>query len=187
MNRRKIIVGAAVALVAMTTARILKQRNRELKSKLTAEPRSLSKGVNVIHNAANKPFTDLKTPRSIDVKGLPENLRKFYSLHEGNGLENSPDSVVRMCKLSELKPTVWKDLHIFGQDNPPKGWETFSGYKIGLSTFFDEIVYVISAPVANLAALSRSESMWRAPAERGRRHWKFRSFSLRVLTRGSII
>lgn len=94
-----------------------------------------------------KPFLELKEPRSVDCKDLPADLRKFYSRYEGCGRESSPERLVRLCKLSEVKPITWKDLHIFGADPPPDGWETFSGYRLGISVYFDDIIYVQSTPV----------------------------------------
>lgn len=46
-----------------------------------------------------------------------------------------------MSKFSEVKPIAWKDLHIVGADMPPAGWESFSGYRLGVGSFFDEIIY----------------------------------------------
>ncbi len=103
----------------------------------------------------SKPFFELAEPRSVDRADLPEDLRRFYTRHEGYGLESSSDPIVRLCKLSEVQPITWKDLHIFGADKPPpgSGWETFSGYRLGVSSFFDEIVYVRSAPVCKAGSI----------------------------------
>ncbi len=94
-----------------------------------------------------EPFVELASPRSVGIHGLPEEIATFYARNEGIGLESSPDFIVRLCKLDEIKPITWKELHIFGADDPPEGWKNFAGYRIGISSFFDEIIYVASAPV----------------------------------------
>lgn len=93
-----------------------------------------------------KPFVRLTVPRIVEHLGLPTELAQFYSENEGVGRESSPDRFVRLCRLKEVERIGWRDLHIFGADDFP-GWEQFAAYRIGMSPFFDEIVYVLNAPV----------------------------------------
>jgi hypothetical protein len=60
--------------------------------------------------------------------------------------------LVRICLLNEVVRIGWRDLHILGTDECP-GWEQFVAYRIGISSFFDEIVYVIEAPVCPLGTI----------------------------------
>lgn len=94
------------------------------------------------------PFTLLKKSRRIDTDWVPPDLRDFYAAREGVGLESTADRLVRLCKLSEVVRIGWADLHIFGGDKPPRGWKDFSAIRLGVSCFFDEIVWVLSAPSA---------------------------------------
>jgi hypothetical protein len=77
--------------------------------------------------------------------GLPADLVAFYAENEGVGLESPPDRLVRLCRLDEIRRIGWSDLHILGADQCP-GWEHFAAYRIGMSSCFDEIVYVLDAP-----------------------------------------
>lgn len=92
------------------------------------------------------PFVPLSTPRSTDNTGLPDDLAEFYRHSEGIGLEAHPDNLIRLCTLEEVERIGWSDLHVIGGSEPEEGWEQFSGYRIGTSSFFDEIVYVLDAP-----------------------------------------
>ncbi len=81
----------------------------------------------------------------VDRSDLPPDLAGFYCQNEGVGRESSPERMVRLCLLEEVKLIQWHDLHVIGAD-PAPGWEKFSAWRIGISSFFDEIVYVINAP-----------------------------------------
>jgi hypothetical protein len=93
------------------------------------------------------PYRRLESRRDVGSSDFPEDLRKFYAWHEGTGLDSDPERIVRLCKLAEVKTIRWADLHIFGKDKPDRGWEHFAGYRIGISSFHDEIIYVLQAPV----------------------------------------
>jgi hypothetical protein len=93
-----------------------------------------------------KPFLVLKQPRSVNRPDLPSDLVEFYSRHEGIGLESSPERIVRLCKLDEVRRVAWRDLYVLGASKAPPGWETFAALRVGISSFFEEIVYVLSAP-----------------------------------------
>lgn len=91
------------------------------------------------------PSVRFTSQRSVEGLGLPKDLAQFYAENEGVGLESSPDRLVRLCRLDEVARIGWSDLHIFGADTCP-GWEQFAAYRIGVSSFFDEILYVLDAP-----------------------------------------
>ena len=93
------------------------------------------------------PYRRLVAPREVADHRLPDDLRQFYAWNEGVGLESDPEQIIRVCKLAEVKSVQWADLHIFGKDKPGRGWEEFAGYRIGRSSFGDEIIYVLKAPV----------------------------------------
>jgi len=93
------------------------------------------------------PYRRLVAPREITDRHLPDDLRRFYAQSEGVGLDSDPERIVRLCKLAEVKAVRWADLHIFGKEQPGPGWEEFAGYRIGVSSFGDEIIYVLKAPV----------------------------------------
>jgi hypothetical protein len=99
----------------------------------------------------DKPFVKRLFP--IDPPDLPADLAEFYARHEGVGLESSPDRVVRFCRLAEVTRIGWRDLRDWGADNCPAGWEGFVAYRIGISSFFDEIVYVLNAPCCQPGAI----------------------------------
>lgn len=92
------------------------------------------------------PFTLLPSPRSVDDLDLPSGLASFYRTREGVGLEASSFIPVRLCKLAEVCPLRWRDLRDVGDYGPPKGWEDFSAFRIGIDSFFGEITYVVNAP-----------------------------------------
>ena len=92
-----------------------------------------------------KPFNRLPTVRRLATDNLPSDLVSFYSQYEGVGLESSPDRLVRLCRLNEVVRITWSHLHIFGKE-PFAGWESFRGFRIGMSSFFDDIIYVSSSP-----------------------------------------
>ncbi len=93
------------------------------------------------------PYCRLVAPREVADRRLPDDLRQFFAGNEGIGLDSNPERIVRLCKLSEVKAVQWADLHIFGKYEPDPGWEEFAGYRIGISSFGDEIIYVLKAPV----------------------------------------
>ena len=99
-----------------------------------------------------KPFVKLKVPRFLIRPDLPSDLVKFYEQNEGVGLERSPNRVVRICRLQEVTRIGWRNLRILGEEECP-GWEGFAGLRIGISSFFDEIVYVLDAPCCSLGAI----------------------------------
>jgi hypothetical protein len=92
-----------------------------------------------------KPFVHLAKPRPVELPALPADLVAFYTANEGVGLERSPDRLVSFCCLDEVRRIGWQDLHNFGADESA-GWENFAAYRLGVSSFFDEIVYVLDAP-----------------------------------------
>jgi len=93
-----------------------------------------------------KPFRHLAPRKAAALAALPEDLAAFYSRHEGVGLESSPDYMIRLCELREVRQIAWKDLHVVGTFEPP--WRDFSAIRIGISCFFDEILYVLECPAA---------------------------------------
>lgn len=92
-----------------------------------------------------KPFEPLAEPRLLNRPELPPDLAQFYEQNEGVGLESRPDRLIRLCRLDEVARVGWPDLHIFGE-NDCTGWNSFAGFRIGVSSFFDEILYVIDSP-----------------------------------------
>lgn len=90
------------------------------------------------------PFYRLNQARTLEGQ-LPEELAWFYRHHEGIGLESHPDHLIRICKLHEVQRIKWKDLHVIGGQEMP-GWENFTAYRIGVSSYFDEIVFVVDSP-----------------------------------------
>jgi hypothetical protein len=92
-----------------------------------------------------KPFVHLTAERTVEQLRLPPDLARFYAESEGVGLGSSQERVVRLCRLDEIARIGWRDLHIFGARKCP-GWEGFAAYRIGVSPFFDEILYVLDAP-----------------------------------------
>jgi hypothetical protein len=94
-----------------------------------------------------KPFEKLAAERAVEPLRLPSELANFYAKNEGVGLGSSLDRIVRLCRLDEVARIGWRDLHIFGANKHPLGWEGFAAYRIGVSPFFDEIVYVLDAPI----------------------------------------
>jgi hypothetical protein len=136
------VLGIAVVLAVL----VVIERRRRTNPMPSDKQNPSAKGDDERVKFDRQPFFELSQPRAIDIDGFPEDLRRFYSQHEGYGLESSPEPIVRICKLSEVKPMTWKDLHIFGKDHPPPGWENFAAYRLGMSSFFDDIMYVRSAP-----------------------------------------
>jgi hypothetical protein len=78
---------------------------------------------------------------------MPDDLREFYALHEGVGLESSSDRPVRLCQMKELSQVRLQDLGMFKGYEPFGGWASFAAIRIASSCFGDEIVYVLRAPV----------------------------------------
>src|SRR5262249_14324423 len=99
------------------------------------------------------PFIRLNARRALGRPDLPSDLAEFYAEHEGAGLSNDWDCNVRTCRLDEVSRISWRDLHILGDENCPEGWERFAGFRIGLSSFFDEVVYVLAAPSCPAGAI----------------------------------
>ncbi|MFL5338668.1 MAG: hypothetical protein ACJ8F7_00755 [Gemmataceae bacterium] len=93
-----------------------------------------------------KPFIRLPAPRVVEQLGLPTDLAQFYSENEGVGRESDADRIVRLCRLNEVARIGWRDVHNVGPDDLP-GWEQFAAYRIGIGLYFDEVVYVLNAPV----------------------------------------
>lgn len=92
-----------------------------------------------------QPFVTLPSPRTIDRADLPDDLVRFYSQHEGVGLESKADRTIRLCMLSEVRQIGWRDVHVLGQEDF-EPWNSFHGIRIGVSMYFDEILYVLNAP-----------------------------------------
>jgi hypothetical protein len=99
-----------------------------------------------------KSFKRLAAPRAVNRPDLPLDLARFYAKHEGVGLESTPKRIVRLCRLNEVTRIGWRDLHILGAADC-LGWEDFAGYRIGISSFFDELVYVLHAPSCKSRAI----------------------------------
>lgn len=93
-----------------------------------------------------RPYCRLNPRRKLRFPELPTDLANFYCGYEGVGLASEGDHSVRLCRLDEVVRIGWSDVHILGAE-PLDGWESFDGYRIGIGMFFDEIVYVINAPV----------------------------------------
>ena len=94
----------------------------------------------------HRPFRPLARPRKIVRMGLPAELLQFYARNEGVGLESTAKRLVRLCRLSEVETHAWRDIHIFGDDEPEAGWDEFEAVSIGVSSFFDWIYLVQRAP-----------------------------------------
>jgi len=92
-----------------------------------------------------KPYHPLANAR--DVENVPSMLQRFYAANDGVGLESPPDRPIRLCHLEEAVPVQWSDLHIVGKYPPESGWEEFSGYRIGVSNFLDEIILLLKSRV----------------------------------------
>lgn len=101
---------------------------------------------------SHRPFEPLPAPRPIGRNDLPDDLAKFYAENEGNGLECSPDNLVRLCRLSEVRKVTWRQVPIFGSQDVP-GWGNFEGYYIGISSFGDRIYWAQSAPGCDRGAI----------------------------------
>ena len=93
-----------------------------------------------------RPFRPLTKPRNVARTDLPAELRRFYAQNEGVGLESSTKRIVRLCRLSEAEKHTWRDIHIFGEDEPEAGWDDFEAISIGVSSFLDWIYLVQRAP-----------------------------------------
>jgi hypothetical protein len=100
-----------------------------------------------------KPFKRLRLRRLVKRPDLPNDLVEFYEQNEGVGLESSADHLVRLCRLDEVAHVEWRDLHIFGELYKIPGWESFSGFRVGFSSFGDEIVYVLECPCCAKGAI----------------------------------
>ena len=96
------------------------------------------------------PFKRLPGRRAVPAD-WPADLAEFYALHEGVGLESTPECSVRLCRLDEVQGVTVTDMQHFCGDDP--AWANFTGYQIGISPFFDRVVYVLSAPVCQHGAI----------------------------------
>lgn len=96
---------------------------------------------------AMQPFVKLLAPRTVGRPDLPTSLIDFYTHHEGIGLESelSPDHVLRFSQLDEVKGAGWSDLHLLA--HVPEGWEGFRSLRVGMGPCFEELAYVLHAPV----------------------------------------
>ena len=83
---------------------------------------------------------------------MPPDLLNFYMANEGVGLGSSPDRSVRICRLNEVVRIGWRQLHLLGCE-PCEQWDNFAAFRIGSSSFGDEIVYVLKAPVCTPGAV----------------------------------
>jgi hypothetical protein len=98
-----------------------------------------------------KPYHTLTHSR--DVENVPLMLQRFYAANDGVGIDSSADRSIRLCKLQEIARVQWSDLHIVGKHPPESGWEAFSGYRIAVSNFLDEIILVLNAPVCSSGSI----------------------------------
>ncbi len=96
-------------------------------------------------------FRRLPLRRVFHKPDWPRDLVEFYASHEGNGLELGPEVCVRLCKLHEVELVACRDILVLAME--PPGWHDFSGYAIGISPFFDRIVYVTAAPVCKAGSI----------------------------------
>jgi len=99
-----------------------------------------------------KPFNQLPVARSLERFDLPVDLAAFYERHEGVGLESTPERLLRLCQLDEITHVGWRDLHVLGEEDVP-GWEEFAAIRIGMSAFFDEVLYVTDCPCCESGAI----------------------------------
>jgi len=97
-----------------------------------------------------KPFVALS--RSRTVIDLPSDLASFYSQHDGIGLESSPDVSIRLCKLREIRRVDSQDILVL-KDRDSTAWRAFSGLSIGIDSWFDDVVYVLSAPCCDAGTI----------------------------------
>ena len=101
----------------------------------------------------SRPFIRLPSSRVVSRPELPSDLAAFYSDYEGVSCGSDPrDRNVRLCTLDEAILIGWKDVHILGQDEVP-GWRGFAAIRIGISSYFDEILYVLDAPICARGAI----------------------------------
>ena len=101
----------------------------------------------------SRPFFRLPSSRVVNRPELPSDLAAFYSDYEGVSLGSDPrDRNVRLCTLDEATLIGWKDVHILGQEEVP-GWRDFAAIRIGISSYFDEILYVLGAPICPHGAI----------------------------------
>lgn len=99
-----------------------------------------------------KPFIKLPADRKVNRSDLPADLVHFYTSNEGRGLESSPERTIRLCLLEEVQRVGWKDLRTFGSEMFER-WQDFQGMRVGISSFFDEILYVQKAPSCGAGAI----------------------------------
>ena len=98
-----------------------------------------------------KPFRTRKVRRSLAGSELPEDLKAFYARHEGVGLDR-PVRAIRFCPLRDVQPVRWKDLHVVGwRDKCP--WRSFSAIRLGMSSLFDELLYILKCPASGPGAI----------------------------------
>jgi hypothetical protein len=90
-------------------------------------------------------FFELVPRRVVNQPGWPADLSDFFASFEGCGLEREPTVGIRLCRLDEVLAVAYKDISVLSDAAP--NWGTFTSYRIGISPFFDDIVYVTSSPV----------------------------------------
>ena len=98
-----------------------------------------------------RPFDTLARRRQIR-KPLPSDLADFDAEFEGIGLEQPAEfEGVRLCRLNEVKRVSYADILVLERDLP--AWEQFEGFRVGISPYADDVVYVRSAPVCAAGAI----------------------------------
>jgi hypothetical protein len=98
------------------------------------------------------PFKRLLLPRTVGVDWLPDDLRRFYGMNEGIGLEFESNAPVRLATLDELLRLTWKDLDSYGDPNNP-AWTSCDAIRLGASDYGDEICYMLNCPVASKGSI----------------------------------
>lgn len=99
------------------------------------------------------PFIALPSPRTVAIPWLPDVLRAFYNTHEGIGLDADVDNPIRLGRADELVRVRLDELDMFRGYEPEGPWASFSGIRLGISCFFDNIVFVLHAPVCDPGAI----------------------------------
>lgn len=89
-----------------------------------------------------KPFVPLDVPRVVDRPDyLPIDLVAFYSTHEP--VDRGSDQTIELYPPDEVTRVGWKNI---SNADPPKGWGAFTGFQIGMGSYFTKILYVLTAP-----------------------------------------
>jgi hypothetical protein len=103
---------------------------------------------------ARKPLSNLIESGVSARPELPGDLVRFFAEIERVGLETTVDHNVRLCRLGEVQPVRCCDIEVLRDDEANGGpWIGFSGFQIGKSSYFDEIVYAVTAPVCQKGAI----------------------------------